>query len=85
MGVASDLKLGQTFELSIDGLGHEGQGVGRYQDLAVFVPGALPQERVVARLRRSAKRHLEADLVGVEEPSEQRRKAPCILADRCGG
>ena len=74
MGVASDLKLGQTFELSIDGLGHEGQGVGRWQDLVVFVPGALPRERVVARLRRSAKRHFEADLVGVEEPSEQRRK-----------
>jgi 23S rRNA (uracil1939-C5)-methyltransferase len=85
MGVASDLKLGQTFELTIDGLGHEGQGVGRWQDLVVFVPGALPQERVVARLRRSAKRHLEADLVGVEVPAEQRRKPPCILSDHCGG
>ena len=85
MATAAALKLGQTFELSIDGLGHEGQGVGRWQDLVVFVPGALPGERVVARLKRTAKRHLEAELVGVEEPSAARRKPACILTDRCGG
>ena len=85
MGVVDGLRLGQTFELTIAGLGHDGQGVGRWQDLAVFVPGALPGERVVARLRRQAKRHLEAELVGVEEPSPDRRKPPCILTDRCGG
>jgi 23S rRNA (uracil1939-C5)-methyltransferase len=85
MRTATALKLGQTFELSIDGLGHEGQGVGRWNELVVFVPGALPGERVVARLKRQAKRHLEAELVGVEEPSPQRRKPACILTDRCGG
>jgi 23S rRNA (uracil1939-C5)-methyltransferase len=37
------------------------------------------------RVRRLAKRHLEADLVGVERSSPDRQKPPCILADRCGG
>ena len=77
--------LGTVIELSISGVGHDGQGVGRWQDTAVFVPGVLPQERVVARVRRVAKRHLEADLVGVEEPSADRQKPPCILSDSCGG
>ena len=85
MATPTALRLGQIFELTIQGLGHDGQGVGRFEDLVVFVPGALPGERVVARLRRQAKRHLEADLVGVEEPSPSRIKPPCILAERCGG
>ena len=84
MGLQAELKLGQTFSLTIDGFGHHGQGVGRWQNLVVFVEDALPQERVVARLRRIAKRHLEAELVGVEEASPQRQRPPCILAGRCG-
>ena len=78
-------KLGQRLELAIDGCGHDGQGVGRWHDWAVFIPGALPGERVEARLRRVAKRHLEADLVGVVEPCPDRQKPACILADHCGG
>lgn len=79
------MALGQTLQLRIDGLGHEGQGVGRWNDLVVFVPGALPGETVVARLRRKARRHLEAELIGVELASQERRRPACILADRCGG
>jgi len=83
--VQAALKLGQSLELAIDGTGHDGQGVGRWNDLVVFVPGALPGERVQARLRRQAKRHLEADLTAVLTASPHRRRPPCILADRCGG
>lgn len=77
--------LGQVFTLTIDGLSHDGQGVGRWQELAVFVPGALPGEQARVRVRRLARRHIEADLIGVEEPSPQRRRPACILAERCGG
>ena len=81
----STVVLGQTINLCIDGMGHDGQGVGRWQEQAVFVPGALPGEQVLARVRRLGRRHLEADLVGVEDNSPQRRHPPCILADHCGG
>ena len=77
--------LGQRLELSIDGCGHDGQGVGRWQNQVVFIPGALPGERVEARVRRLAKRHLEADLLTVLEASPDRQRPPCILADHCGG
>jgi 23S rRNA (uracil1939-C5)-methyltransferase len=77
--------IGEKLELEIDGIGHDGQGVGRWQGMAVFIPGALPGERVYVRVRRLTKRHLEADLVGVERSSPDRQKPPCILADRCGG
>ena len=79
------LKLGQTLSLTIDGCSHDGQGVGRWNDLVTFVPGALPGERVTVRLRRQAKRHLEAELIGVDQASPDRQRPPCILAERCGG
>ena len=78
-------KLGQSLELTVDSAGHDGQGVGRWNGLVVFMPGALPGERVTGRVRRVAKRHLEADLTAVLESSPQRRRPPCILADHCGG
>jgi len=78
-------KLGQSLELTVDSAGHDGQGVGRWNGLVVFMPGALPGERVTGRVRRVAKRHVEADLTAVLESSPQRRRPPCILADHCGG
>ena len=77
--------IGQVLTLPIDGLSHDGQGVGRWQELAVFVSGALPGEQASVRVRRLARRHIEADLIGVEAPSPQRRRPACILAERCGG
>ncbi len=78
-------RIGDRFELEISDLGHEGQGVGRWQDRVVFVPGALPQERVAVVVRRVQKRHLEAELQAVLVASPHRRRPPCILAERCGG
>jgi 23S rRNA (uracil1939-C5)-methyltransferase len=77
--------IGEVLQLQIDGLGHDGQGVGRWRDMALFVPGALPGEQVSVRVRRVARRHLEADLIGVESASPQRIRPACILAERCGG
>mgnify|MGYP003347288980 CR=1 FL=1 len=72
--------IGQVLQLQIEGLGHDGQGVGRWRDVALFVPGALPGETVSVRVRRLAKRHLEADLIGVETPSPQRIRPALELA-----
>ena len=40
------VRKGQEMELDITGLGSTGEGVGRFKDIAVFVPGALPGETV---------------------------------------
>jgi 23S rRNA (uracil1939-C5)-methyltransferase len=46
-------RQGDPFELTITNLGTEGQGIGRRDGLVVFVPGALPGDRVLARPERS--------------------------------
>ena len=78
--------MGQNAEVVITGLNHTGQGVGRLADGAVvFVTGALPGETVRVQVTHRAKRHVEARLLELINTSRQRRRAPCILADHCGG
>ncbi|WP_255376838.1 23S rRNA (uracil(1939)-C(5))-methyltransferase RlmD [Cyanobium sp. NIES-981] len=72
-------------EIRIDGLSHDGQGVGRHDGVACFVPGALPGERVTVRLVHRARRHWLTSLEEVLTVSPARRRPPCILADHCGG
>jgi 23S rRNA (uracil1939-C5)-methyltransferase len=71
--------------LSIDDLTREGVGVGRLDGQVIFVEGALPGDQVRVRLVRRARRHTVGQLVALVEPSPDRRRPPCILADRCGG
>ena len=75
----------ESVELQIDGITSQGQGVGRLEGLAVFVPGALPGERVRARIIEAKKRFARAALEAVVEPSAYRREASCPLYPVCGG
>jgi 23S rRNA (uracil1939-C5)-methyltransferase len=81
-----DENRGDTLrDVRIEDLTREGMGLGRLDGQVVLVPGALPGDHVRVRITRHARRHLLATLVSLEEASPDRRKPPCILADRCGG
>ena len=73
--------------VEIEGVAVGGAGLGRWPDgRVVFVPGALPGERVVAVPAAEHGRHLEARLVSVTEVSPERRAEPCRhRRDGCGG
>lgn len=72
-------------ELDIDSLSNLGQGLGRVDGWVVFVPFALPGERVRARIFRNHKNHSEADLVELLNPSPHRVEPRCELFGICGG
>lgn len=83
---------GTDLDLCISGLNHHGQGVARIsskeesgRDLVVFVPEALPGERVLARVHHRAQRHLVAHPLERRNDAPERRQPPCILASDCGG
>jgi 23S rRNA (uracil1939-C5)-methyltransferase len=71
--------------LRIDDLTREGLGLGRLDGQVILVAGALPGDRVRVRITHRAKRHAVGTLVALEDASPDRRRPPCILADRCGG
>lgn len=79
------LKKNQTVELTCDTLGAELEGVCRCDGQAVFVPGALPGEKLSGKIVRAEKRYAFARIEALHEPSLERREAPCGQYPRCGG
>ena len=55
-----DVKIGDRFPLTIKKLGVEGQGIGYFKHKVCFVPGALPNEVVVAEVTKVHEKYLEA-------------------------
>jgi 23S rRNA (uracil1939-C5)-methyltransferase len=68
-------------ELDIADVAYGGRGVGRDAGMAVFVPGALPGERVRVRLTARHTRFAEAELCDVLTPAPARRPPGCPLCD----
>ncbi len=75
----------QQVELTIEGLTGEGDGVGRHQGLAVFVPGALPGEHVLVAITQRKKNYAKGKLITLLFPSSQRVKPACPHFGQCGG
>ena len=70
-------RQGADLELEIDSLAQGGRGVARSNGYVVFVSGALPGDRVRARLTRAKRHYGEAKAVELLRPSAER------IADRC--
>lgn len=69
----------------IEGITHKGEGVGRIDGQAVFVPNALPGETVEIEILEDKGRYAHARLCEVVESSPGRQKPPCHHYYRCGG
>ena len=63
---------GAELELSVDALAYGGAGVARHDGYVVFVQGAVPGDRVRARLTKRKRAYGEARLVELLEPSPDR-------------
>ena len=82
--VLSVLK-GQELEIEIIGLGSTGEGVGRFADIAVFVPGALPGETVRAAAAFIKKSFIIGELKEILVASPDRVDPVCPVYKSCGG
>jgi len=77
---------GQILRVKINKLAFGGSGIGILEDgKKVFVEGVIPGDVVSARVRRSKKNYVEADLIEVVEPSPSRIKPKCKHFPLCGG
>lgn len=86
MGRAQRRRLpAEPVTIQITDLSHDGRGVGRMGEKAVFVHGALPGETVRARLVARNRRHDEALAVEVIQAAPERVEPACPWFDHCGG
>lgn len=69
----------------IQGISHDGQGVGRIEGKVVFVPGALPGEDVELTIVEEKKNYLRGRLTSIIKPAPERVDPPCLYFGQCGG
>ncbi|MCB6992015.1 23S rRNA (uracil(1939)-C(5))-methyltransferase RlmD [bacterium 210820-DFI.6.37] len=78
---------GQTHRVEIIDISDQGQGIGRSDGMAVFVPGTVVGDIALVQLTKVKKNYALARLLEVETPSENRIEPLCShgLSKGCGG
>lgn len=71
--------------LSIIDIAEEGKGVGKADELVIFVDKAVPGDVVDVRLVKKKKNFAEAVIENVQTPSNLRQQAFCSHFGTCGG
>lgn len=79
------VEIGQRFPLTIKRMGINGEGIGYYKRMAVFIPGALTGEEVVAEVTSVATRYLRAKVHRIRQTSPHRVDPRDSYADQVGG
>jgi 23S rRNA (uracil1939-C5)-methyltransferase len=79
------IEKNKDYEIDITGMGHEGEGVGRFDNFTIFVQGALVGEKVLAKIIKVSKTYAVGKLVEILNPSKDRSEPLCEIYKRCGG
>lgn len=79
------LKKGEIIEFDVLRMAFGGRGIGKYQEITVFVDKVMPGDKVRAALTRIKPQFLEAELVEIVSPSPERVEPRCSYFGKCGG
>lgn len=71
--------------ITIKRLGINGEGIGYYKRKIIFIPGALPDEVVIAKITQENPKYLVGELVRVKSASPDRVKFPKNVDPSVGG
>lgn len=72
-------------EITLTGIAHLGEAIGKHNGKVVFVPYAIPGETVKAKIIKDEKDYYRAEILDIIEPSFFRENPPCKLFGICGG
>jgi 23S rRNA (uracil1939-C5)-methyltransferase len=77
----------ETIELELTAMAHGGSALGRHGSQVIFVPYAIPGERVRVEIKEEHARWAQARLLDVLVPSPHRVEPPCphFGQGKCGG
>ena len=79
------MKKGKEIELTVEKFADRGKSLARVGGYVVFIPLAVPGDRMRVRIRRKKKSFAEASVVELLEPSELRTEPRCEYFGTCGG
>lgn len=82
--VNEQLKIDDVIEVLIKKIGINGEGIGYYHKLAVFVDNALPDEVVDVKIKEIFPTRIVAEIVNIKVSSPDRLEVKYPLYESCG-
>ena len=79
------VKVGDEVDVEVETLASSGDGIARYEGYTLFVPHALPGDRVRAQVTKTTKRFGVTRVVERLHSTPDRVEAPCPVYPECGG
>ncbi len=78
-------EVGQKLNINIKNIGINGEGIGYYEKMAIFVDQVLPNENVDVEITEVYHNRIVAKKLNILKESEHRIKPFCPIYDKCGG
>ncbi|WP_184310446.1 23S rRNA (uracil(1939)-C(5))-methyltransferase RlmD [Anaerosolibacter carboniphilus] len=75
----------KIYEVHIDDIGHNGEGIGRIEGFTVFVQGGVPGDDLRVKIELVKKNYAVGKIIKLVAPSPSRIIPVCPIADTCGG
>lgn len=75
----------KEYELEIENMGFQGEGVAKVNNFTVFIPGAIIGEKVKAKILKVEKKFAFGKVVETIKDSPLRKVPRCGIYERCGG
>ena len=79
------MKKNDIVEITITGMTTEGNGVGRHNDFAIFVPMTAMGDTIKARIVKLHKTYAFGIIEEITIPSQDRIQNNCEAYQKCGG
>ena len=79
------LEKNKIYKTHITSYTDDGDGVGRVDNIAVFVPGSCEGDELDVRIIKTKKTYAIGKIEQLITPSPQRCQSPCAVSEKCGG
>lgn len=79
------LEKNQEYELTIENMGNEGEGIGHIGGMAVFVKDTVPDDVIRVRIVKVKKQFAYGKMMKLIKASDDRVRPKCPNAKQCGG
>ncbi|AKP68136.1 23S rRNA (uracil(1939)-C(5))-methyltransferase RlmD [Companilactobacillus ginsenosidimutans] len=83
--ITEELKVGDRFPLTIKRIGINGEGIGFFKHVIVFVPGAVPEDVIVCEITDIHPRFINGKIHKIRTHSPHRNEDVTPLASEVGG
>jgi 23S rRNA (uracil1939-C5)-methyltransferase len=79
------VKKNDIVEISIEDIGTDGEGIGKYEGYTLFVKDTVVGDQALVKVMKAGKTYGFAKLMELLKPSDVRVTPKCQIASRCGG